>query len=1214
MNISGLLPLILGQPAARRLLDAAREAQPGATLTMPTLESARPALVAALHASQRTILLLVTARTQTALRLYENLLAWVLPPDQGDTPPVALFPPPAALPYQRGVMDTETAQERLTVLARLSDLSSTPPPSPALAGEGKRGRGDGERSALLIVTSARGLVHWTMTPAEIQAHSWVLRPGQSIELLPTLNQWVAAGYRVAAVVEERGTFARRGGIVDVWPPASVQPIRIELFGNEIASLRAFDPDTQRSTTPLKCVTITPPTEGLPVCGPAADRLLASLDLSQCDPETRARLAEDRERLRQQQPFPGLETYLPYLHPQATCLLDHLPAKALVVLDDRAAVARAATQLDEQSTQRRDDLVAQGLLPGNFGRPYLTWDQVAPRLARHAVVDISFVSDGDLACDSAPPGPWRPVKLYSSQLRQVMDDAQAWLAEGQRVVMVTHQARRLSALLRDRDIIAAPVDEITAPPAPGSLTLVNGTLAGGWRLPLGDRAPTHPWLARSQPVRSQAIFEGDLILLTDAELFGWARPPRRLIKRRSSIEQRTFLAELQPGDYVVHVDYGIGRYGGLVKLDLDAVEREYLLINYADEDKLYVPVDQISRVSRYIGATGRPPVIHRLGAADWQRVKERAQEAARQVARELLSIYAARELAQGYAFSPDTIWQSDLEAAFPYVETPDQLAAIEAVKADMEQQRPMDRLICGDVGYGKTEVALRAAFKAVMDGRQVAVLVPTTVLAQQHYNTFQERLEPFPIRVEMLSRFRSPKEQETILEGLQQGTVDIVIGTHRLLQKDVQFKDLGLVIIDEEQRFGVLQKEQFKQLRREVDVLTLTATPIPRTLYLSLAGVRDMSTIDTPPEARLAVRTFVGERDEALIREAILRELDRGGQVFYVHNRVRGIEWAAAQLRKLVPEADIAVAHGQMDEERLERVMTEFAGGRYDVLVCSTIIESGIDMPNVNTLIVDRADRFGLAQLYQLRGRVGRGRHQAYAYFFTSPGKVIPEVAQRRLKTILEASELGAGHRVAMRDLEIRGAGNILGTEQHGHIAAVGFDLYCRLLAEAVEELRAGERGGRGTEETGKALVPEHAPTIDLPVAAYIPPDYVADDSVRLGLYQRMGQMAAVAQVDDLAAELTDRFGAPPRPVENLLDVLRLRALATLAGVGAVALEDGDFVLRFRDPTQGNRAMLYRRYGRVLKFGSNQVRLPRGKAGPDWMRTLQGLLSALAETS
>jgi len=1196
INISGLLPLILGQPTVRRLVDAVQEAHPGATLTVPTLETARPALAAVLHAALPggRPLLLVTARTQTALRLYENLLAWI--PAGDGASPVVLFPPPAALPYQRGVVDAEAVQDRLTMLARLSDLSSTPlyPPSPPLPGEGKGGRGDGERFAPLIVTSARGLAHWTMTPAEMRAHSWVLRPGQSIDLAGTLAQWVTAGYRAAPVVEEPGTFARRGGILDVWPPDSDRPARIELFGDEVASLRAFDPDTQRSTGPLKTVTITPPTEALPARGPQADGLLDLLDLGQCDEGTRLRLADDRERLRQRQPFLGLEAYLPYLHPQATCLLDHLPATTLVVLDDEAAVARAVARLDEQSAQRRDEMVAQGVLPGGFRRPYLLWSEIAPRLAQRPAVSLAFTSDGER---EAPPGPWHPMKPYSSQLRQVMDDCETWMAEGQRAVVVTHQARRLSALLHDRDVIAAPMDGISTPPAPGSLTLVNGTLAGGWMMTIDD-----------MPSR-----DGRLILLTDAELFGWDRPARRIIKRRSATEQRTFLAELQPGDYVVHVDHGIGRYGGLVNLDFEGAEREYLLVGYADSDRLYVPVDQVDRVSRYIGATGRPPAIHRLGSADWQRVKERVRAAAREVARELLSIYAARELAQGYAFSPDTVWQGDLEASFPYAETDDQLAAIEAVKADMEQQRPMDRLICGDVGYGKTEVALRAAFKAIMDGRQVALLVPTTVLAQQHYNTFQERLDPFPIRVEMLSRFRSPREQDAILEGLQQGTVDVVIGTHRLLQKDVQFKDLGLVIIDEEQRFGVMQKEQFKQLRQEVDVLTLTATPIPRTLYLSLAGVRDMSTIDTPPEARLAVRTHVGERDEALIREAILREMDRGGQVFYVHNRVRGIEWVAANLRKLVPEAEFVVAHGQMDEERLERVMAEFAGGRYDVLACSTIIESGIDIPNVNTLIVDRADRFGLAQLYQLRGRVGRGRHQAYAYFFTTPDRVITETAQQRLRTILEASELGAGYRVAMRDLEIRGAGNILGTEQHGHIAAVGFDLYCRLLAQAVVELRAGEWPDRGAKVKEPQLTPAHVPAIDLPVDAYIPPDYVADDGVRLSLYQRMGNLTDVAQVDDLAVELADRFGGLPPAVENLLDVLRLRALALQAGVGAVAAEDGEFVLRFRDPALGNRAMLYRRYGRVAKFGSNQVRLPRGKAGPDWMKTLRHMLEALAET-
>ncbi|MBU1747174.1 MAG: transcription-repair coupling factor, partial [Chloroflexi bacterium] len=1117
----------------------------------------------------------VTARTESALRLYENLLAWV--PAAEGTASVDWFPPPTALPYQRVAADTQATRERLTVLARLSALRPADAPP-------------------LIVTSARGLAHWTMTPAEMRAHSWVLRPGQTLDLSQVLNQWVIAGYRALPVVEEPGVFARRGGIVDVWPPDSEQPVRIELFGDEVESLRAFDPATQRSIGPRPAVTITPPTEALPARGPEADRLLALLDLDPCDPETRQRLAEDRERLRQQRPFPGLETYLPYLHPQPTGLLDYLPADALVLLEDQSAVIHALARLDEQSTQRRDDMAARGLLPPNLHRPYLLWDDLAPRLQAHSVIDTGYALETD---EPVTPGPWQPINAYSSQLRQVMDDCQSWMAQGQRVVVVTHQARRLSVLLHDRDVIATPVSQIDDPPAPGSLTLINGTLAGGWRLPLGSDTPSLPPGERET-----------LVLLTDAELFGWAKPPRRIIKRRSVTEQRNFLAELQPGDYVVHIDHGIGRYGGLIKLDLEGADREYLLINYADADKLYVPMEQVDRISRYVGSTGLPPAVHRLGSADWQRVKERVRAAAREVARELLEVYAARELAPGYAFGPDTIWQGDLEASFPYMETDDQLAAIQAVKADMEQPRPMDRLICGDVGYGKTEVALRAAFKAMMDGRQVALLVPTTVLAQQHYATLQERLNPFPLRVEMLSRFRSPREQQNILDGLKQGAVDMVIGTHRLIQQDIEFKDLGLVIIDEEQRFGVMQKERFKQLRQEVDVLTLTATPIPRTLYLSLAGVRDMSTIDTPPEARLAVRTFVGERDPALIREAILREMERGGQVYYVYNRVRSIAWVAGQLRDLVPEAEIAVGHGQMDEESLERVMIEFAGGRYDVLICTTIIESGLDIPNVNTLIVDRADRFGLAQLYQLRGRVGRGRHQAYAYFFTTPGRAITETAQQRLQTILEASELGAGHRVAMRDLEIRGAGNILGTEQHGHIAAVGFDLYCRLLNQAVEELRAA---GPEAQITEPRLIPEHMPAINLPVDAYIPPEYVTDDGVRLNLYQRLGDVTNIAQVDDLAVELADRFGPLPSALDNLLDILRLRALALQAGVESLVLEDNEFVLRFSGAVPVSRATLYRRYGSHLKFGSNQVRLPKKHAGANWLATLQGMLEALVET-
>ncbi|HWP29477.1 MAG TPA: transcription-repair coupling factor, partial [Chloroflexota bacterium] len=765
---------------------------------------------------------------------------------------------------------------------------------------------------------------------------------------------------------------------------------------------------------------------------------------------------------------------------------------------------------------------------------------------------------------------------------------------QRVVVVSQQDARLRELLAE---LPAGLAALAAGPG---LAIEHGALQEGWR---------HTELG--------------LTLYTDREVFGWAKT-HRVVQTRPATGRESFLVDFAPGDYVVHVDHGIGRYKGLVTLQTSGssapvppggtpaagpVTREYLLIEYGDGDHLYVPLEQSDRVSRYIGAGGEAPRLTRLNSGEWVRTKQRVRRAVRAIAQELLELYAARAVQPGHAFSPDTPWQAELEGSFPYVETPDQLAALAEVKADMEQPRPMDRLLIGDVGYGKTEIALRAAFKAVMDSKQVAILVPTTVLAQQHYNTFTERLAPFPIRVEMLSRFRSEREQQEILAGLRAGTVDICIGTHRLLQPDVAFKDLGLVIIDEEQRFGVVHKERLKQLRREVDVLTLSATPIPRTLYMAMVGVRDMSTMATPPEDRLPIRTFVTQYDDGLIREAILRELERGGQVYFVHNRVRTIDAMASHLARLVPEARLAVAHGQMPEEELERVMLAFARGAYDVLVCSTIIESGLDIPNVNTIIVNQAHRFGLAQLYQLRGRVGRGANRAYAYFLYTRDGALTEAAEQRLRTIFEATELGAGFRIAMKDLEIRGAGNLLGTEQHGHISAVGFDLYCRLLAEAVETLRALQ-GAPGASPP-RPVEAEPLTKLTLPLSAHLPADYVPEEAQRLRLYQRLAGVRTYEELGGFTDELQDRYGPLPEPAENLLYLVRLRLAATEAGVREIDADETHIVLRFAGPPPPGAAALGARLGLPLWVGSNQLRLRRGP-GTSWVGPLRTLVDALVE--
>ena len=772
--------------------------------------------------------------------------------------------------------------------------------------------------------------------------------------------------------------------------------------------------------------------------------------------------------------------------------------------------------------------------------------------------------------------------YGGRLRPFVQDCRKALDNRERVVIVTAQARRMAEVLNDESILneatihVSPGTNINTLPESGTLTLIQGQLVEGWES------------------RSLALH-----IFTDTEIFGWSK--RRSVQRRKPITPASFLAEVNPGDYVVHQEHGIGRFEGLVKLKMMGVEREYLLIQYAGTDKLYIPTDQLDRVTRYIGMGESVPALSKLGSTEWTRAKSRVKEDVQDIARDLLRLYSAREAAKGFAFSPDSEqpWLQELEDAFPYEETPDQARAVEEVKADMERPRPMDRLVCGDVGYGKTEVALRAAFKAVLDQRQVAILVPTTVLALQHFNTFRERLKPFPVRVELLSRFRSEKEQKQLLEDLAFGKVDIVIGTHRLLQKDVVFFNLGLLIIDEEQRFGVVHKERLKQFRSDIDVLTMTATPIPRTLHMSLVNVRDMSVIETPPQERLPIRTTIREYDESLIREAIIREIDRGGQIFFVHNRVQGIQVIAQKLQRLVPEARIVVGHGQMAEDQLERVMVDFSNGEYDVLVSTTIIENGLDIPNANTIIVNNAAFFGLAQLYQLRGRVGRATHQAYAYFLYNKDAKLTPLQEKRLRAIYEATELGAGFRIAMKDLEIRGAGNLLGAEQSGFMNSVGFDLYVKLLAEAVQELQGKQ-----------AEVAAPTATVDLPLDSYLPDEYIGDRTLKVNFYQRLANLNSPEQIEAMTAEFNDRFGPPPQPVKNLLAMVRLKVEAAALGFEAIALKDNELVLTVKRTIVPNRVVLYRRFRNEARVQQGVIRIPRRLFGTNWLEQLQELLPAI----
>jgi transcription-repair coupling factor (superfamily II helicase) len=1118
LRLPGLVPLIRKAPGYAEILEALAGSPGGQppVLGLAILEAARPYVSAGLRNDLGRPMLFVTSRRERARQIYEQLQVWSQATDV-----ILLFPEPDVLSYERIPWDRALARDRLSTLI-------------ALASD----EGAGSRP-VLIVTSVRALLQKTVPRELFVDNMKPLQVGQRQSRDKLLRTLRGLGYERAAVVEKPGDFSARGGIVDVFSPQLDEPARIELLGDQIESIRLFDPTTQRSIQAVEAITVAPAREAfaLSVDGESG---LDQLDLSSCHPQAAQEFEQDLQSLRAGASFETSEFYLPYLYRSPGTLLDYLVPETLVVLEDPLGLEATANNLELQNTGLRQDLIDKGELPKGAQSPHLTWTSLTEGLKDRPTVEFRHQGESDWAIDDA----FVAGTHYAGRLQDVIADSAEMTETGWRLVVVSRQTSRLAELYEEWGITVEPVEELRDVPSEGSLTLLSGTLASGWRMREDDEHCT--------------------VLLTDGEIFGWTKPEARRPYRPQPLTPEAFYSDIEPGDYVVHIEHGIGIFRGLVHLDVDDANREYLQVDYAAGDRLYVPTYQGDRLSRYVGVKAEPPRIDRLGTASWSRVKESAKRAVEEIAKDLLDLYSVREVITGHAYSPDTPWQKELDASFPYVETADQMRAIQEVKQDMERPRPMDRLVCGDVGYGKTEVALRAAFKAVMDNRQVALLVPTTVLAQQHYRTFKERLAPFPVEVEMLSRFRSRSEQEQILEGLRQGRVDIVIGTHRLLQDDVVFKDLGLLIIDEEQRFGVAHKERLKQMRKEVDVLTLTATPIPRTLYLSLAGARDMNTIDTPPEYRLPVVTRVAAYDEALVRRAILREMDRGGQVYFVHNRVRGIQQIAKRLRTLVPEADIVVGHGQMDEGKLAQVMTDFASGAHDVLVCTSIIESGIDIPNANTLIVNRADRFGLAQLYQLRGRVGRSAVRAYAYLLYDRDAPLSEEARQRLQTIREASELGAGFRIAMRDLEIRGGGDVLGTRQHGHISAVGFDLYCRLLARAIEELRQ-EREAELPEMARSVAPPATAtepsgPTIGLPLDALLPEEYVPEDSLRLGIYRRMAGLTDLSEIERIRQELEDRFGALPEEAENLLYLLRVKVLATQAGVATVATDDGSIVV------------------------------------------------------
>jgi transcription-repair coupling factor (superfamily II helicase) len=1031
---------------------------------------------------------------------------------------VEVLPSWETLPHERLSPRPDTVGRRLALFRRLARPETAP---------------------RLVVAAARSLIQ-PVAPGLGRLDPVTLRVGDVAEFEDVLARLVELAYTRVEMVTARGEFAVRGGLVDVFPPTSEHPVRVEFWGDEVSELRSFAVADQRSVAPVDALHA-PGCRELLLTDEVRRRAAALARTHENNPALRELL----EHLAQGIPAEGMESLIPALvGGEMELLTDLLPAGSPVLLADPERIRTRSADLVRtgQEFLEASWFAAASRASGTAGfggdapidvgaSAYRSLDEVLDHAAGsgHPVVTLTPLLSGR---DDVLAPAIHEVESYRGDTDRALADLRAHVATGGTAVVVVAgpgTAQRAIEQLRDADVPAKLLERLTDAPEPGLVTVTCGCLTDG------------------------LTTDGGLVLLTEADLTGnraAVADPRALgsKRRRNAVD----LVTLQPGDYVVHAQHGIGRFVEMRERTVGGATREYLVLEYASSkrgqpaDRLFVPTDALDEVSRYVG--GETPTLNKLGGADWAKTKGRARKAVRQIAAQLVQLYAARQAAPGHAFAADTPWQRELEDAFPFTETPDQLSAIDEVKADMERPAPMDRVVSGDVGFGKTEIAVRAAFKAVQDGKQVAVLVPTTLLAAQHLQTFSERMRAFPVTVRGLSRFTDAPEARKTIEGLADGTVDVVIGTHRLLQPTVRWRDLGLVIVDEEQRFGVEHKEHITALRTHVDVLTLSATPIPRTLEMSLAGIREMSTITTPPEDRHPTLTYVGAYDDKQVAAAIRRELLRDGQVFYVHNRVATIDRAARHVRELVPEARVAVAHGQMNEDTLERTVDGFWHKEFDVLVCTTIVENGLDISNANTLVVERSDTLGLSQLHQLRGRVGRGRERGYAYFLFPPEHPLTETAHDRLATIAQHSDLGSGAAVAMKDLEIRGAGNILGAEQSGHIAGVGFDLYLRLVGEAVATFRSAAGAGEGEEGETLAEV-----RVDLPVDAHVPHDYVTGDRLRLEAYRKIAEAPDKDAIDSVLDELVDRYGEPPTPVRNLLAVAAFRQRCRELGVGEVAV-------------------------------------------------------------
>lgn len=1065
-----------------------------------------------LHQDLGRRICILTYSDLEAQQIYQDLKFYIK--DQ-----VLLFPTKDIVFYDIEANSNEMDEERIKTLNKLT-----------------------EGGDYIVVASLEALL-LKITPPEIyKRYQITLNIGKRLNLSQIIETFIIQGYERTEGVQGKGEFSIRGGIIDIFPPSEEKPIRIELFDDEIDSIRHFSVDTQKSIKKIEEIKIYPATEIIIESGHEEEAIAKlsqelNINLKKLDntlgEKLQKKVAEAIEKLSNLGSFKGIKQFLPYIYDKTASFLDYLQPETVVVLDEPDRGKEKISAFYKEFRENFKTLLERGEVLPHQASLLFTYEEVLHNLKTFDLVTTSLLPKNhpDFSPREIVNFTCRSPQSFHGKIHLLLEEVKSLIDRGYKLVLMVNtkeKALKLLETIREVNIPVSFVVQQEEEPQQGKIIILQGDLHQGFE-----------------------YVDTKYIVFTDYEIYGVHKKRRQRAKIKDAAPIKSFI-DLQVGDYVVHEGHGIGKYTGIEELTVEGIKKDYLKIRYSGEDHLYVPTHQMDLIQKYIGADNKVPKLNKLGGTEWVKTKAKAKKAIADMAQDLIELYAKREESKGYAFSPDTDWQRQFEYLFPYEETPDQIKVIQEVKQDMEKDRPMDRLLCGDVGYGKTEVAIRAAFKAVMDSKQVAILVPTTILAQQHYNNFKERFSGFPVTVEMLSRFRTTTQQKQTIENLRTGNVDILIGTHRLLSKDVIFKDLGLLVVDEEQRFGVKHKEILKQLKKSVDVLTLTATPIPRTLHMSMVGIRDMSIIEDPPEERYPVQTYVAGYNESLIADAIIREISRGGQVYYVYNRVQAIHQVAVKLANLVPQARIAVAHGQMSERELESLMLNYYHGEYDVLVCTTIIETGLDIANVNTIIIQDADKLGLSQLYQLRGRVGRTNRQGYAYLLYEKDKILSEVAEKRLKAIKEFTEFGSGFKIAMRDLEIRGAGNLLGSEQHGHMASIGYDLYVKLLEEAIGELQ-----GEVAEKYEDTMM-------ELNVDAYISEKYITNQSHKIEIYKKIASIRNREDMYLIEEEIEDRFGDIPLSARNLLMISYIKALARNLKVEYISQKQRHIRIQLKD--------------------------------------------------